>query len=926
MKTLPGFGLCLMLFVGQVVPAVGQTAPRFDDEQLRIVAVSPQVAVPGDPVRIHFSASPYPNLAAIPSPSSLDMSVEVGGRPAKIASIDERSVTVVVPQNLPVSERLPVRVIAAGRIFAGDHWVIVEAVPLYRRSPWPEATAVSGLAVLAFGFWYWLTVRRRAALRREFDELQFRTERYRTVAAEKLEVLPQVAPAAPTKPLPAPAVPPGLVEALARDECTLFWGAGLSAQASYPTWREALELLTTRLAKGSEDAEIRTLINAGRISLVMELLVTRHGRERLTAELRQLWGDAHPLPKLLSDLAQLQFTNAVTSVWDPMIEEAFAARRPIVVTGVSNDSLEALFSRDAFSIVRLWGALSRPETLLFTENEYRRALAENPTYGKYVASLPLSQTHLFLGASIDSIQEYLAATPRITGRTHYALVPETEGVEAAREVLKARYGVELLVFQPSSGWPQLPAFVRDLVQTVQKQAPPPRATLDTEAFKLKAVRLENIGPFRERTLELDPQWNVLLGNNGAGKSTVLRAIALVLCGDDPRAFAEAGKLLRIGESKGSIELLVGSVRYRTELTRDSSSGVVHVNAGSRISPLKSGRWVALAFPPLRGVSVAEVKGPTTDGVARPVVEDVLPILTGQIDGRLSSLKQWLVNLDVRSAGGPGIGREQAQSSAALRNRFFEVFNAFVPGADVKFAGVDRGSWRVDVTTKGARVPLDQVSQGTSSMLGWVGALMQRMYEIYGADGDLTGRPAVVLIDEIDAHLHPGWQQHIALALSQQFPAVQFIATTHSPLLVGELEQTQVYIVRWKGDEVVTDHPSEPLKGMGVAALLTGESFGLGRALDKETQDLLEQQRRLSAKEVLDVEDKQELERISNDLQKRGFRYDARDPLMAEFLKERYGRVPVQEKQASSREPVTSRVSEMIKSAIAEADRNERAEG
>ena len=123
--------------------------------------------------------------------------------------------------------------------------------------------------------------------------------------------------------------------------------------------------------------------------------------------------------------------------------------------------------------------------------------------------------------------EYLSAMPRDqSSRTHYALVAESEGIELARKVFKQR-GVELLVFRPTPGWPEVPEFLSKLVQAVEARGPvTPRGEI--EPILLKRVELKNIGPFQSLRLDLDEHWNVLLGNNGTGKSTILRAIALVL--------------------------------------------------------------------------------------------------------------------------------------------------------------------------------------------------------------------------------------------------------------------------------------------------------------------------------------------------------------------------------------------------------------
>jgi predicted ATP-binding protein involved in virulence len=66
----------------------------------------------------------------------------------------------------------------------------------------------------------------------------------------------------------------------------------------------------------------------------------------------------------------------------------------------------------------------------------------------------------------------------------------------------------------------------------------------------------------------------------------------------------------------------------------------------------------------------------------------------------------------------------------------------------------------------------------------------------------TRTPGIVLIDEIDLHLHPQWQRRLPGALKEAFPAIQFIATTHSPQILSELDSSEIILL--KGDE--TWHP------------------------------------------------------------------------------------------------------------------------
>ena len=71
--------------------------------------------------------------------------------------------------------------------------------------------------------------------------------------------------------------------------------------------------------------------------------------------------------------------------------------------------------------------------------------------------------------------------------------------------------------------------------------------------ELTRLQLVNIGPFKDLELKLDKQWNVLLGDNGVGKSSILKAIALGICGEDAQEYSD--RLIKFGEVYGSINLL-----------------------------------------------------------------------------------------------------------------------------------------------------------------------------------------------------------------------------------------------------------------------------------------------------------------------------------------------------------------------------------
>ena len=866
-----------------IFPTIGypQSAgpQRGDQSSSVIIGIVPHTVVSGQPVKIYMSGQQSYSVDA----------VEIGGRIAKISDRDGDSVTVTTPQEITCCEQLPVQLFGRGLSLTSP-----ELVTVARNSTsgvnWQSriisfAIAILLLSFLGVGVLVIRSYRRKfRALTSEHAHLKFLFERtgpqFDRMASQSLENWSNRSDESPSAFIPD--IPSDLIDALKGHRCTLFWGGGLSAQAGYPTWKEAFAQLTSELDNQAQQTAIRRLLASGKSGLAVEGLINSLGRDRVVRATQQLWGDNRPVTPAIRDLAKLPFSNAVTPVWDNLIGQVFNHRRPVTVTGITSDSLEPLLLHERFCILHLWGTLARPETLLFTPSDFRTEVASNPTFAKYLSSFALQQTHLFLGASVETIDDYFSVVPRtLSSRTHYALVSDEDEIESVRDTFKSRYGVELLLFKASPGWPEVPAFISRLAELVGESSP--ADAVELQPIRLNKVKLENIGAFDNVELDLDKHWNVLLGNNGCGKSTVLRSIALVLCGDDSRALKEGERLLREGTSKGAVELIVGDDVFRTELSRDAN-GTVHVNVATRVSPLKAGKWVALAFPPLRGISTKHLTGPTQSGSSSPIVEDVLPLLEGTTDERLASLKQWLINLDFRSTPGAGITEKQALDNRKLQEHFFSIFNAFVPSAQVEFARINRQTWQVKVISNGHEVELEQVSQGVNSMLGWIGTLLQRMYEIYGAV-NITAQTAVVLIDEIDAHLHPDWQQRIIITLKDQFPNVQFIATTHSPLIVGELETNQIFKFSRRDGQLTVANPLY-VKGMGYAGLLTSNLFDLDTTIDSKTLALLEQQRQLTTEDRLSDSQREELERINEQLEMLGFRYLVRDQEYSDYLKER----------------------------------------
>ncbi|MFL6229645.1 MAG: AAA family ATPase, partial [Pyrinomonadaceae bacterium] len=666
-------------------------------------------------------------------------------------------------------------------------------------------------------------------------------------------------------------LPPPLVTACAAGECVLYAGAGLSAASGLPTWKEfVLGLIDWALIHGiineSEADDCRADLRRGQADPVADNIVgrikTRADQERLYDYLREVFLRKTSPSQLHSHLKRIKFSAVLTTNFDNILEGIYATSHEQVYTPKDTEPLLAALTRRDFFILKLYGKLDGGGAVMVAPAQYEEEIASNGLFSRFMQTLFYSRTILFVGASLEGIEAYLRGInfQMDNARRHYALVGVTEiGWRSKASFLKRRYGIEVLPYTPEEGYPGLDRFLRQLAKTVNERAP---ATSEGKQQRagLEQVTLENIGPFDRLELKFDlspemeaeGKWQIFLGDNGVGKSTVLRAIAFALCGS--RAQAYASRLLKVGARRGSITLTTGSgTNYVTNIERKQSGEVVIVGAGgdNEVLPLGAEGWLAIGFPPLRTTSWTPVMGADPDFKIKsaPVVDDLLPLVTGDVDPRLDKLKKWIINLDYEDVKSGG----KEWRYQGLIQKVFDIIGSMTEGMKLNYVGVIGGRGeekRILIETdNGTEIRLESLSQGTLSLLGWVGILMQRLYEVFDQDEDPTTRYALILMDEIDAHMHPLWQRKLFTHLKGSFPRAQFIATTHSPLVVSGMSTKQV--VRFarndEGKAVVLTLAPDVTFGY-TDQVLTSLLFGLPTTLDLVTEEKKTKYNKLKMKE------------------------------------------------------------------------------
>ncbi len=156
-----------------------------------------------------------------------------------------------------------------------------------------------------------------------------------------------------------------------------------------------------------------------------------------------------------------------------------------------------------------------------------------------------------------------------------------------------------------------------------------------------------------------------------------------------------------------------------------------------------------------------------------------------------------------------------------------------------------------------RLPASWMSDGYQATLSWIADLLGHAVLELDEEADPEELEGIVLLDEIDLHLHPTWQRRIVPLLRQVFPKLQFIVTTHSPLVLASFDREEIIALKLQGGEVVQDAAGiEP--GVLTASEILTNFFEVNRAGRPE---LVEKERRYLALRGLKAPDSRQQQEI-----------------------------------------------------------------
>lgn len=410
---------------------------------------------------------------------------------------------------------------------------------------------------------------------------------------------------------------------------------------------------------------------------------------------------------------------------------------------------------------------------------------------------------------------------------------------------------------------------------------------------IRRLTIRNIRALSELDLSLREDecagWHVLLGENGSGKSSCIRALATVLMGavNAHASRQDWSNWLRDGQQTGSVEVRIthhGTDRWVEKgntatwpfAARMEVSGNGNEPNGLPATKLKfsTGRhahrtvwgegagWFSASFGPFRRFLGGD---PAVDRLyySHPRLAPHLSALGEHV--ALGESLRWLRELQTRALEG---NQEADRTKDAVVNfiNSAELLPYRARITEVSSAQVTM------IDGQGAHVAIEEMSDGYRSILSMTLELLRLMSNIYGGslasslrDDGTVRLPGVVAIDEVDAHLHPQWQASIGEWFVHRFPQTQFLVTTHSPIICRAAKSI------WKLPPPGSEEQFRRITGSDFDRLVDGNIldaystnlFGLDVARSIGSQKKLTRLAALSQKQLHEELSAQELTELSS---------------------------------------------------------------
>ncbi len=402
-----------------------------------------------------------------------------------------------------------------------------------------------------------------------------------------------------------------------------------------------------------------------------------------------------------------------------------------------------------------------------------------------------------------------------------------------------------------------------------------------------SLTVENVRCFGEKqTLDLSDgkgrpaQWTILLGENGVGKTTLLQCLAALAPIEEksikilvPRyipssrivffewnpcrgerkidafhiqcSFFKGDKLTEYVVDAQVIDLYIKDIRREFGVN-------LQMNLKG-YQPL--GEVICFGYGASRRMSETSISDISKDDPTASLFSENVALMNAE---------EWLLQTDYTSRISSPIQKRTQQRLEQIKDVLIEL----LPDVDdMRFTQPTESQMipRVEFKTPYGWVSIKDLGLGYKTLIAWMVDFAARMFERYPKSPNPLAEPAIVLVDEIDLHLHPKWQRELISHLTKLFPNTQFIATAHSPLVVQAASNANIVLLRREGDHVVIDNDVKAIRGWRIDQVLTSDLFGLESARPPYLDAAFAEREKILSKSRLTKKDKARLRELESEI-------------------------------------------------------------
>ena len=294
-------------------------------------------------------------------------------------------------------------------------------------------------------------------------------------------------------------------------------------------------------------------------------------------------------------------------------------------------------------------------------------------------------------------------------------------------------------------------------------------------MKIDCLKISGIGGIRELSLTFNPGFNAICGPNGIGKSTILTIIANAFASN--AAMIKRNAAYEVGKYSIHFTDLLGRLQDKTQIVTE-------------IAPQKDESYYNVCDESSYIMYFREnriIDYTNLDSIPRDVDNNIFTV-AGNLETGISvvDLKGWFDNRCLFGSLGNSLTAEQ-MANLELAKRSFSILDP-----SIVFKTVESSSLDIILSSRNGDIYFEYLSSGYKSCIYLIMGLIKEIEFRFGNKCMKAQEfDGVVLIDEIDVHLHPTWQARLVEALKDFFPKAQFITTTHSPSVLQTLGKAEI---------------------------------------------------------------------------------------------------------------------------------------